>query len=143
MEYAADDINIGYMSIILLLNNERTLIDKLDKVEEIYPQYEHPIYGSHKGGVKFTCVLKSMPTVVEVTMNLDGNFAIHTLTKKGSTTFHDEPVETLINYFHIFYVNLQDDEDKLLMNALDKSSYRKIAKRMHYRENFGNDLSGD
>ncbi len=44
MEYAADDINIGYMSIILLINSENTLIDKLDKVEEIQPQYEHPIY---------------------------------------------------------------------------------------------------
>jgi|TARA_B100001939_G_scaffold276066_1_gene244258 hypothetical protein len=143
MEYAADDINIGYMSIILLINSENTLIDKLDKVEEIQPQYEHPIYGSHKGGVKFSCVLKSMPTVVEVTMNLNGNFAIHTLTKKGSTTFSDEPVDTLMNYLHIFYINMLDDENKLLLNALDKTSYRKIAKRMHYRENFGNDLSGD
>ena len=53
MEYAADDINIGYMSIILLINSENTLIDKLDKVEEIQPQYEHHIYDQYGGGVKF------------------------------------------------------------------------------------------
>jgi len=143
MEYAADDINMGYWEILMIINNENTLIDKLDKIGEIQPQYEHPIYGSHKGGVKFWCVLKSMPTVVEITANLNGNFAIHTLTEKGSTTFSDENLDTLMNYLHIFYINMLDDENKLLLNALDKTSYRKIAKRMHYRENYGNDLSGD
>jgi len=44
---------------------------------------------------------------------------------------------------HLFYVNMQHDEDRLLQDALDRTTYRKIAKRMHYRENFGNDLSGD
>jgi len=123
MEYAADDINIGYMSILLMINNEKTLVDKLDNIKEIYPQYEAAYFGTHKGGVKFSCVLKGTPTVVEITMNVNGNFSIHTLTNRGSTTFHDE--------------------DRLLQDALDRTTYRKIAKRMHYRENFGNDLSGD
>lgn len=143
MEYAADDINIGYMSILLMINNENTLVDKLDNIKEIYPQYEAAYFGSHKGGVKFSCVLKGTPTVVEITMNVNGNFSIHTLTNRGSTTFHDEDVETLVNFLHLFYVNMQHDEDKLLQDALDRTTYRKIAKRMHYRENFGNDLSGD
>ena len=48
--------------------------------------------------------------------------------QKGSTTFSDEPVDTHMNYLHIFYINMLDDENKLLLNALDKTSYRKIAK---------------
>ena len=35
MEYAADDINIGYMSCLLFINNEHTLIDKLSNVAEV------------------------------------------------------------------------------------------------------------
>jgi len=76
-------------------------------------------------------------------MNHNGNFDIYTKTLKGETEFKDEVVETLINFLHIFYINMVDDENKLLMNAIDTTTYRKIAKRMHYREKFGNDLSGD
>ena len=136
MEYAADDINIGYMSCLLFINNEHTLIDKLSNVTEVQPM-------QHQGGVSFDLVLKSMPTYVEITMNYDGNFNIYTKTTRGETEFKDETVETLINFLHIFYVNMVNDENKLLLNALDTNTYRKIAKRMHYRENFGNDLSGD
>lgn len=136
MEYAADDINIGYMSCLLFINNEHTLIDKLSNVTEVQPM-------QHQGGVSFDLVLKSEPTYVEITMNYDGNFNIYTKTTRGETEFKDETVETLINFLHIFYVNMVNDENKLLMNALDKTTYRKVAKRMHYRENFGNDLSGD
>ena len=132
MEYAADDINIGYMSCLLFINNEHTLIDKLSNVTEVQPM-------QHQGGVSFDLVLKSEPTYVEITMNYDGNFNIYTKTTRGETEFKDETVETLINFLHIFYVNMVDDENKLLLNALDKNTYRKIAKRMHYRENYGDD----
>jgi len=87
--------------------------------------------------------MKELYNNVEITMNNNGNFDIYTKTTKGETEFKDEVVETLINFLHIFYVNMVDDENKLLLNALDKTTYRKIAKRMHYRENYGNDLSGD
>ena len=135
MEYAADDINIGYMSCLLFINNEHTLIDKLSNVTEVQPM-------QHQGGVSFDLVLKSMPTYVEITMNYDGNFNIYTKTTRGETEFKDETVETLINFLHIFYVNMVDDENKLLLNALDKNTYRKAAKTMHYREMFGDDISG-
>lgn len=136
MEYAADDINIGYMTCLMFINNEKTLVDKLNNITELQPI-------DHQGGVSFDLVLKSLPTYVEITMNHNGNFDIYTKTLKGETEFKDEVVETLINFLHIFYVNMVDDENKLLLNALDTTTYRKIAKRMHYRENFGNDLSGD
>jgi hypothetical protein len=133
MEYAADDINIGYMSCLLFINNEHTLIDKLSNVTEVQPM-------QHQGGVSFDLVLKSLPTYVEITMNYDGNFNIYTKTTRGETEFKDETVETLINFLHIFYVNMVNDENKLLMNALDKTTYRKVAKRMHYRENYGEEI---
>lgn len=133
MEYAADDINIGYMSCLLFINNEHTLIDKLSNVTEVQPM-------QHQGGVSFDLVLKSEPTYVEITMNYDGNFNIYTKTTRGETEFKDETVETLINFLHIFYVNMVNDENKLLLNALDKNTYRKIAKRMHYRENYGEEI---
>ena len=57
MEYAADDINIGYMSCLLFINNEHTLIDKLSNVTEVQPM-------QHQGGVSFDLVLKSEPTYV-------------------------------------------------------------------------------
>ena len=133
MEYAADDINIGYMSCLLFINNEHTLIDKLNNVSEVQPM-------QNQGGVSFDLVLKSLPTYVEITMNHNGNFDIYTKTTRGETEFKDETVETLINFLHIFYVNMVDDENKLLLNALDKTTYRKVAKRMHYRENYGEEI---
>jgi hypothetical protein len=136
MEYAADDINIGYMTCLMFINNEKTLVDKLNNITELQPI-------DHQGGVSFELILKSLPTYVEITMNHNGNFDIYTKTAKGETEFKDEVVETLINFLHIFYVNMIDDENKLLLNAIDTTTYRKIAKRMHYREKFGNDLSGD
>jgi len=136
MEYAADDINIGYMTCLMFINSEKTLVDKLNNITELQPK-------DHQGGVSFDLVLKSLPTYVEITMNHNGNFDIYTKTFKGETEFKDEVVETLINFLHIFYINMVDDENKLLLNAIDTTTYRKIAKRMHYREKFGNDLSGD
>jgi len=136
MEYAADDINIGYRTCLMFINSENTLIDKLSNVTEVSPI-------DHQGGVSFDIVLKSMPTYVEITMNNNGNFDIYTKTLKGETEFKDEIVETLLNFLHIFYINMKDDEDKLLQSALDKNNYRKVAKKMHYRELFGDDISGN
>ena len=136
MEYAADDINIGYMTCLMFINSEHTLVDKLNNITEINPVND-------QGGVSFELVLKSLPTYVEITLNHNGNFNIFTKTTKGETEFKDEVAETLINFLHIFYVNMVDDENKLLLNALDKHTYRKAAKTMHYREMFGDDISGD
>jgi len=136
MEYAADDINIGYRTCLMFINSENTLIDKLSNITEVSPI-------DHQGGVSFDIVLKSMPTYVEITMNNNGNFDIYTKTLKGETEFKDEIVETLLNFLHIFYINMKDDEDKLLQSALDKNNYRKVAKKMHYRELFGDDISGN
>ena len=144
MEYAADDINIGYMTCLMFINSEKTLVDKLNNITEIYPISLNGIFDNikdtHQGGVSFDLVLKSLPTYVEITMNHNGNFDIYTKTFKGETEFKDEVVETLINFLHIFYINMVDDENKLLMNAIDTTTYRKIAKRMHYREKFGDEI---
>ena len=45
MEYAADDINIGYMSCLLFINNEHTLIDKLSNVAEVQPMQHIVVVG--------------------------------------------------------------------------------------------------
>ena len=95
------------MSCLLFINNEHTLIDKLSNVTEVQPM-------QHQGGVSFDLVLKSEPTYVEITMNYNGNFNIYTKTTRGETEFKDETVETLINFLHIFYVNMVNDENKLL-----------------------------
>jgi|TARA_B100000085_G_scaffold285306_1_gene320887 hypothetical protein len=145
MEYAADDINIGYMTCLMFINSEHTLIDKLNNITEIQPNRSHAVFTHiteiHQGGVSFDLITKSMPTYVKITMNYNGNFDILTRTTKGQTEFKDETVETLINFLHIFYVNMVDDENKLLLNALDKNTYRKAAKTMHYREMFGDDAA--
>ena len=144
MEYAADDINIGYMTCLMFINSEKTLVDKLNNITEIHPISLNGIFenikDTHQGGVSFDLVLKSLPTYVEITMNHNGNFNIYTKTFKGETEFKDEVVETLINFLHIFYINMVDDENKLLLNAIDTTTYRKIAKRMHYREKFGEEI---
>ena len=131
-------------SCLLFINSEHTLIDKLNNVTEVQPISLNGIFynvkDTHQGGVSFDLVLKSLPTYVEITMNHNGNFDIYTKTTRGETEFKDETVETLINFLHIFYVNMVNDENKLLLNALDKNTYRKIAKRMHYRENYGEEI---
>ena len=37
MEYAADDVNVGYMSCLLFMNSEGTLVDKIGEIKEIKP----------------------------------------------------------------------------------------------------------
>jgi len=132
MEYAADDINVGYMSCLLFMNSEGTLVDKIGEIKEIKPD-------NHSGGVEFLAVLKTMETLVSITMNLNGNFDIYATTDKGTSSLNDQPVDTLINFLHIFYTNMQHDENMILKEALDSHNYRKIAKKMHYRELFGDD----
>jgi hypothetical protein len=143
MEYAADEINYGYRAILMIINSEHTLIDKLDNIKEIDPVNQHPVFSTNKGGLSFSVLMKDLQTVVEIVLNHGDRFDIHTMTKLGTATILDETVETLINFLHIFYVNLVDDENKLLNSALDKSKYRRAAKTMHYREMFGDDISGD
>ena len=147
MEYAADDINVGYMTCLLLINSEGTLVDKLNNITEIQPNILDTMFTNakdiHQGGVSFDIVVKSMPTYVKITMNQKGNFNILSKTIKGEYEFKDEVVETLINFLHLFYVNMQDDENKLLKSAIDQTTYRKIAKRMHYREKYGDDIQGN
>ena len=141
MEYAADDINYGYRSIMMLINSENTLIDKLDNLKVIDGTKEHPLFSTNKGGVSFSVVMKDMQTIVEIVLNHGDRFDIHTMTELGSATILDETVETLMNFLHIFYVNLVDDENKLLNSALNKTEYRRAAKKMHYREMFGDDAA--
>ena len=143
MEYAADDINYGYRSILMLINSENTLIDKLQNVKEIDGTKEHPLFSTNKGGVSFSVVMKDMQTIVEIVLNNGDRFDIYSMTEIGSATILDETVETLVNFLHIFYINLVDDENKLLNLAIDKHTYRKAAKTMHYREMFGDDISGN
>jgi len=133
MEYAADDINVGYMSCLLFMNSEGTLVDKIGEIKEIKPD-------NHSGGVEFLAVLKTMETLVSITMNLNGNFDIYATTDKGTASLNDQPVDTLINLLHISYTNMQHDEDMILKEALDSHNYRKVAKKMHYRELFGEDI---
>ena len=143
MEYAADDINYGYRSILMLINSENTLIDKLQNVKEIDGTKEHPLFSTNKGGVSFSVVMKDMQTIVEIVLNNGDRFDIYSMTEIGNATILDETVETLVNFLHIFYINLVDDENKLLNSAIDKHTYRKAAKTMHYREMFGDDISGN
>ena len=147
MEYAADDVNVGYMSCLLFMNSEGTLVDKIGEIKEIKPTSLNSIFDNvkdtHQGGVEFIAVLKTMETLVSITMNMNGNFDIYATTDKGTASLNDQPVDTLINFLHIFYTNMQHDEDKLLQSAIDKHTYRSYAKKMHYRELFGDDISGD
>ena len=143
MEYAADEINYGYRAILMIINSENTLIDKIDNIKEIDPVDEHPIFKTNKGGLSFAVLIKDLQTVVEIVLNHGDRFDIHTMTRLGSATILDETVETLMNFLHIFYINLVDDENKLLNLAINKTEYRKAAKKMHYREMFGDDISGD
>ena len=125
MELFSDDINLGYRTILMMINNEHTLIDKLQEVKEIDPDPDF----EQKGGVSFNCVLKGSPTGVQLVMNNDGSFNITTVTIKGLVQFQNESVDTLINYLHLFYVNMKDDEDKLLSQVVDPYIYRKARKR--------------
>ena len=144
MEYAADDINLGYRTVMMFINDENTLVDKLQKLAEVKPEV-HPIqmYSkklAHQGGVEFYMLMKSMPTLVKITMNYDGTFDITTTTELGTVTVKEESSQTLTNFLHIFYINLKHDEDQLLQSALDQHTYRSYAKKMHYRELFGDEL---
>jgi len=154
MEYAADEINIGYRTCLLFINSEGTLVDKIDNIKEIKPNSFNGIItekdlelenftDNHQGGVQFFAVLRTMETLVSITMNFNGNFDIYATTDKGTASLNDQPVNTLINFLHIFYTNMQHDENMILKEALDSHNYRKVAKKMHYRELFGDDISGN
>ena len=43
MEYAADEINYGYRAIMMLINSENTLVDKIENIKEIDGTKKHPL----------------------------------------------------------------------------------------------------
>ena len=40
MEYKSDEINIGYRTVMMFIANEHTLLDKIQKPYEVFPDYE-------------------------------------------------------------------------------------------------------
>jgi len=134
MEYAADDINYGYMSILMHINSEYTLIDKIENIRELDGNIEHPIFGTNKGGVTFTLFLRGFYTVFEAVMNFGNRFDIYVVNETGNTTMIDEDLDQLISLLHILYINKKAEEDELLNRALNPHTYRKVAKKMFYNE---------
>lgn len=134
MEYAADDINYGYMSILMHINSEYTLIDKIENIRELNGNIEHPIFGTNKGGVTFTLFLRGFYTVFEAVMNFGNRFDIYVVNETGNTTMIDEDLDQLISLLHILYINKKAEEDELLNRALNPHTYRKVAKKMFYNE---------
>ena len=68
---------------------------------------------------------RSVKFIAEIGMNHNGNFDIYTKTLKGETEFKDEVVETLINFLHIFYVNMVDESKGSGLNDSVKVLMRK------------------
>ena len=134
MEYAADDINYGYMSILMHINSEYTLIDKIENIRELDGNIEHPIFGTNKGGVTFTLFLRGFYTVFEAVMNFGNRFDIYVVNESSNTTMIDEDLDQLISLLHILYINKKAEEDELLNRALNPHTYRKVAKKMFYNE---------
>ena len=134
MEYAADDINYGYMSILMHINSEYTLIDKIENIRELDGNIEHPIFGTNKGGVTFTLFLRGFYTVFEAVMNFGNRFDVYVVNESGNTTMIDEDLDQLISLLHILYINKKAEEDELLNRALNPHTYRKVAKKMFYNE---------
>jgi len=135
MEYAADDINYGYMSILMHINSEYTLIDKIENIKEIDGTIVHSIFGTNKGGVTFTLFLRGFYTVFEAVMNFGNRFDVYVVNEQGNTTMIDEDLDYLISLLHILYINKKAEEDELLNRALNPHTYRKVAKKMFYNEN--------
>jgi hypothetical protein len=84
MEYAADEINYGYRAIMMLINSENTLVDKIENIKEIDGTKKHPLFGTNQGGVTFSMMLKGMQTLVEIVLNKGDRFDINTMTELGS-----------------------------------------------------------
>ena len=134
MEYAADDINYGYMGILMNINSEYTLIDKIGNIREIDGTIVHPIFGINKGGVTFTLFLRGFYTVFEAVMNFGNRFDVYVVNEQGNTTMIDEDLDHLISLLHILYINKKAEEDELLNRALNPHTYRKVAKKMFYND---------
>ena len=133
MEYAADDINYGYLSILMHINSENTLIDKIENINPIDGTIEHPIFGRNRGGISFSLFLRGFTTVLEAVMNHGDRFDVYVINESGTTSIIDEDLDHLIYLLHILYINKKAEEDELLHRALDPHTYRKVAKKMHYR----------
>jgi len=125
MEYAADDINYGYMSILMHINSEYTLIDKIENIREIDGTIDHPVFGTNKGGVTFTLFLRGFYTVFEAVMNFGNRFDVYVVNEQGNTTMIDEDLDHLISLLHILYINKKAEEDDLLNRALNPHSCKK------------------
>ena len=97
MEYAADDINYGYMSIIMHINSEYTLIDKIENIREIDGTIEHPIFGKTKGGVSFSLFLRGFYTVFEAVLNYGDRFDVYVVNEQGNTVMMDDDLDHLIS----------------------------------------------
>ena len=112
MEYAADDITYRYMSILMDINSEYTLIDKIENIRELDGNIEHPIFGKNKGGVTFTLFLRGFYTVFEAVLDFGNRFDIYVVNESGNTTMIDEDLDQLISLLHILYINKKAEEDE-------------------------------
>ena len=127
MEYAADDINYGYMSIIMHINTENTLIDKIENVREIDGLINHPIFGKTKGGVSFSLFLKGFYTVFEAVLNWTHSNETGRVRVSVGVSYDCEPkkIEKLFKSYRDQLLHLAK-----LYGIVEIKSYARSAKRL-------------
>ena len=138
MTMASEEFNKGYNTILSYLENAE-LLNRVNNILSIESNTSpFPIndveLNKHFGGLSFECTVQETSSLWTVTYNFNDLFDVFAASVNSMQLFNNFSGDDLLNIFFSIAMEVKSDEDALLRSAVDDRLYRKIAKRMHYRE---------
>jgi len=138
MATASDEFNKGYNVVYSYLENTE-LLGRVNNIIEIESNASPFLinddeFTNHFGGLSFECSVKDISSLWTVTYNFNDLFDVFATSINTMQLFNNVSGDDLLNIFFSITMEKRNEEDSLLASALDNRLYRKIAKRMHYRE---------
>jgi hypothetical protein len=138
MATASDEFNKGYNVIYSYLENTE-LLSRVKNIIELEADISpflinNEEFTDHFGGLTFECTVKDILSTWTITYNFNDLFDVFASSMNTMQLFNNVSGDDLLNIFYSITVEKRQEEDILLGSAVDNRLYRKIAKRMHYRE---------
>tara|TARA_R110000744_G_scaffold178506_1_gene297411 strand:+ start:94 stop:516 length:423 start_codon:yes stop_codon:yes gene_type:complete len=139
MNVYSDDINKGY-EIIKRHLEDVGLANRIYNIQIIDPLLIHNTFADHYGGLCFGLDIRSVQSSWEIVYTYKDLFDIIAHTEKTEEIFLDFNFSDLMSILFALVDGIKIEEENVLKHGLNETEYRKVAKRMHYNEKYGDPL---